>query len=124
MQVASALSSGSSELRVTTQQATSSNSTSESEDRDYYHRMRRLASLHLVWVLPVVGFLVLTCCCMWWCVSSHTIHDEKEELFMATQAHAQKNRGEGGFITVIEDEEVEAASAILREQREAAKKNG
>ena len=124
MTVASALSSGWSELRVTTQQATSSNATSESEDRDYYHRMRRLASLHLQWVLPVIAFLVITCCMMWWCVSSHTMHDEKEELFLAAQTHEQKYKGQEGFITVIADDEVEEASVRLRQQREAAKKHG
>lgn len=105
-------------IAFTTQETTMrlSNQTSSEDGLSYFHRLRAIASLHLVWALPVIGFLVMTCCCIWWCVSSHTIHDERENVCVA-QDHRMDHGMRHGLVSVIDDIDVDEASAKLRSAR-------
>jgi hypothetical protein len=86
---------------------------------DYYSLMRSIASLHLVWLLPIIGFLLLTCCCIWWCVSEHRMHEEEQEVYVASEEHMRRNSAVGreAFLNVIGDEEIEEVSTRVMLQR-------
>jgi len=94
------------------------------DDIDYFRRMRSLAALHLLWVFPVLFFVLCACAVSWWCFSSHRIHEEKEELYVAAQTKAERKGSKGEMLTVVDEEEVEEASLRLRYARAEAQAAG
>lgn len=61
------------------------------DDADYYKRMRSLASLHLVWVLPLILFLLCTCGVMWIAANTGTVNMERHpDSVQKVQTPAQR----------------------------------
>jgi len=81
-------------------------------DDSYYNRMRSVAGLHLVWVMPFIAFGIMSCCALWWCASSYRMHEETPELFVAQEVAVRKAGPDASFITVGEEDIAEASGRI------------
>ena len=91
--------------------------TPNNENSEFFYRMRVFASRgrFLLWAFPIALGLILMCCCAWWTISSHTMHEEQKELYVGFKDHVEKHGGKAGFLTTISDQEVEEATMRLRQ---------
>lgn len=72
---------------------------------EYYAAWSSISALHLVWVLPVMAFLVVTCCVTWWASSARDIGEERDhEVMSAAEAKAVAAAGGGGGGVIVIDE--------------------
>jgi len=78
-----------------------------SDTPTYYQAWGSLLGLHIVWILPLAGFFVLACGLALWTVSQNPMSREPREVRFA--ADTINERGDGGIVTVIGEEDIDAA---------------
>jgi len=75
----------------------------------YYRDWSAVKHLHLVWLLPVLAFLLLTCGCVWYFTTYRGVNETPKEV--AAAAALKDERDGPGLIAFVEEDDVAAVVA-------------